>query len=419
MMSTLIENLFNFRSKNEMTFTPPEFPAEPTAESEATTPMLPVAPVIQLPPPIERQIPPRLAKMSPTKTPVDIPIKLIDMLSYCRPHDSKGEAEFINEYVLTYCNQMLCSADEKDIFAYITSVPCKDGTASTTLWSAHTDTVHWSVADVTQKVCVDHDKGVLYKMDGKPLGADNGAGVWLLIEMIKAKVPGTYIFHRGEERGGIGSKAVAKHFPKWLEDFTHAIAFDRKDTCSVITHQMVGRCCSDEFANQMASLLTDDDCTYILAPDDTGSFTDTANYIDIIAECTNISVGYYNEHGGDEILEVAYLLYLKDRLIALFGSDTPPDLIVSRTPGEFEARPSYGVYGGYAGYKSQNAGWDNWVKDALNDDPVVVNDEYDIDNMRWRDLVNWVKNSEPEDVADMLSLLAAKVLYTPRKEVKK
>ena len=31
-----------------------------------------------------------------------------------------------------------------------------------------------------------------------------------------------------------------------------------------------------------------------------GSFTDTANYTDIIPECTNLSCGYYNAHTQSE-----------------------------------------------------------------------------------------------------------------------
>jgi hypothetical protein len=43
------------------------------------------------------------------------------------------------------------------------------------------------------------------------LGADDAAGVWLLCEMIRAGIPGLYVFHRNEERGGRGAEFFAKH----------------------------------------------------------------------------------------------------------------------------------------------------------------------------------------------------------------
>ena len=37
------------------------------------------------------------------------------------------------------------------------------------------------------------------------------AGIWLLLEMIDAGVPGVYALHYGEERGGVGSSGLAEH----------------------------------------------------------------------------------------------------------------------------------------------------------------------------------------------------------------
>ena len=48
--------------------------------------------------------------------------------------------------------------------------------------------------------------------DATCLGADDGAGIYIMLRMIETKKPGLYVFHRGEERGGIGAKAtVTKH----------------------------------------------------------------------------------------------------------------------------------------------------------------------------------------------------------------
>ena len=131
-----------------------------------------------------------------------------------------------------------------------------------------------------------------------------------MIEMIKAGKEGLYIFHRGEEIGGVGSRFIRDETPEVLTGIDYAIGLDRKGNNSVITHQW-GRCCSDEFGKMLASQLNG----YVL--DTTGVFTDTANYIDIVSECTNLSVGYYNEHTSKESLDFSHLESLKDQLITL------------------------------------------------------------------------------------------------------
>ncbi len=182
---------------------------------------------------------------------------------------------------------------------------------SVTLFTAHLDTVHQT--DGINSVIFDEELEWMWKEDGQPLGADDGAGIWILYNMIKAGVSGSYLFTVGEECGGVGAKAVAAHHSKWLANFGRAIAFDRMGTTSVITHQRHGRCCSDQFAIALSAALTEGmaqsdylpECIY--QPDDGGVYTDTAEFTNLIPECTNISVGYANAHTGREELDVGYL----------------------------------------------------------------------------------------------------------------
>jgi hypothetical protein len=69
---------------------------------------------------------------------------------------------------------------------------------------------------------------------------------------------------------------------------------------------LYGRCASDEFATEL-SLRLNNVGDFKFAPDDTGVLTDSINFMDFVPECTNISVGYYNEHGGDEIQDLVFL----------------------------------------------------------------------------------------------------------------
>jgi hypothetical protein len=120
-------------------------------------------------------------------------------------------------------------------------------------------------------------------------------------------IPGIYYFFMGEERGCIGSSAVASElesFP-FLNDVTKVVAFDRRNYYSVITEQMGGVCCSDEFAKGLCAELNKGGLKMNLDP--TGILTDSACFMDDMPEITNISVGYFNEHTGQEIQNMTFL----------------------------------------------------------------------------------------------------------------
>ena len=88
-------------------------------------------------------------------------------------------------------------------------------------------------------------------------------------------------------------------------DVTKVVAFDRRNYYSVITEQMGGVCCSDEFANGLCAELNKGGLKMNLDP--TGILTDSACFMDDMPEITNISVGYFNEHTGQEIQNITFL----------------------------------------------------------------------------------------------------------------
>lgn len=248
---------------------------------------------------------------------------LLEILSLKRPYGGEGE-RFVAEEILSrlpYDLMVYNNSLDRPMAYLITTVP-----ESTTLFVAHLDTVHRE--DGPNPVIYDEVMGWMYKEDGTPLGADDGAGVWLLYKMIEAGVPGTYLFTLGEERGGVGAKWMADNASEFLGKFDRAIEFDRRGTTSVITYQGFGRCCSDEFAEELAAKLGMN-----FKPDNTGVYTDTAEFTDIIPECTNISCGYYHEHSGAETLDAAFLEQLLERCLEADWSSMP----VVRDPAEVEA----------------------------------------------------------------------------------
>ncbi|MDD5395288.1 MAG: hypothetical protein PHE17_19875 [Thiothrix sp.] len=237
---------------------------------------------------------------------------LLEMLTYARPAGSASEQEFINRYIRPL------GVIEDAFGNLMKEVSHPDVTNPVrVLWSCHTDTVHNT--EGRQSVYADRQgyAGLSKKSKSSCLGADDTAGVWLMIQMIKREVPGLYIFHRSEEIGGLGSSYIAEKTPELLQGILAAIALDRKGTTSVITHQGA-RCCSDAFADSLCDELN---LTKSLGDDwvkDAGGlFTDTANYTGLIGECTNLSVGYYQAHTKDEYLDFRHLQDMLESLCEL------------------------------------------------------------------------------------------------------
>jgi hypothetical protein len=138
----------------------------------------------------------------------------------------------------------------------IVDVPLADGGVSKTLFSSHTDTVHRT--DGFQQITYTENPStgyIIQSSNNECLGGDDGTGVWLMTKLIEAGVPGRYIFHRAEEVGGRGSSWIESKGAYLLFGYKRAIAFDRKDKNSVITYQSCSRCCSDTFAEELASNL--------------------------------------------------------------------------------------------------------------------------------------------------------------------
>lgn len=240
---------------------------------------------------------------------------LIEILSWCRGAGTHSEETFVRTHIATI------PGIERDPYG---NYHLQIGDDPKVLWSCHTDTVTRKEGRQNVKWI---SKGMLGLHNPKPgscLGADDGGGVWLCMEMIAAEKPGYYIFHRDEEIGGLGSSFL-KNNPEYIpETIQIAIAMDRNGTDSVITHQGWSRCCSQEFGEALARQLGSN-----WRCDDTGIFTDTANYVGIIPECTNLSIGYEGNHGPRETLDVNHLIALRDALLKLDTDKLPVVRIAS------------------------------------------------------------------------------------------
>lgn len=261
---------------------------------------------------------------------------LLSMLGHKRPAGSKTERRFIRSFVAPlgakpdrFGNHVLRIGD------------------APVLWSCHTDSVHREGGK--QLVTVSHGVASLaHGSTSNCLGADDAAGCWLMREMILARRPGLYVFHRAEESGGQGSDFISRHSPSLLDGIRYAVAFDRRGFGDVITHQMIGRTASDTFAQSLAAQLGQP-----YAPCDGGTFTDTANYTDLVGECTNISVGYDCEHTKGETLNISHLIELREALLTLDVGK----LEYSRQPGEIDDS-----YDDGRAYGSSGSHWESGLR---------------------------------------------------------
>lgn len=224
---------------------------------------------------------------------------LLEMLTYKRPAWSPTEREFIGRY--------LDSVPGMEVDGFGNRIHYQ--TKSRVMISCHTDTVH---REGGRQLVRTRDRIVKLPHNSKSncLGADCTAGVYAALRMIEAGVKACFVFHRAEEVGGLGSQWLADEHPDWVEQFDICLALDRRGTKDIIVDQC-GGCASHEFAWSLGEALG------MGHRPAQGIFTDSANYVELIPECSNISVGYENEHRPNESLDVVYLEKLIEGLVGV------------------------------------------------------------------------------------------------------
>ena len=277
---------------------------------------------------------------------------ILRLLSYCRPHGTRMDRTFRRKFLTGIPGAYV------DAFK---NVHVSRGDNPGVLWSCHTDTVHRTSG--RQRLEYHASTGIVCLPTGSPsncLGADDTIGVWLCLEMIRANVPGHYVFHYGEESGGIGSGKLARAIPETLRDFKLAIALDRAGYGDVITHQYGQRTCSEACAQSIGDLLQAAD-PYLGYQGTHGVYTDTAEYADLIPECTNLSVGYGSQHSRHEYADLGFARRLRDALIR-----------VDWTQVLIDRDPSVRDFGGWRSYR-------NLGKWEYDDDRYNLDTPYDRD----------------------------------------
>jgi len=329
----------------------------------------------------------RERKRALRETKQDNPVAtLATMLQTMRPAKTDAVDRFVDQWLVPLGAQL----------DHAGNAILRVGEGSRVLWSSHTDTVHRAAG--RQRISVNGDFfKVAYGDAASCLGADCTTGAWVMREMAMAGVAGLYVWHADEEIGGHGSAWLAKNHAGLLDGVDYAIAFDRKGTDSIITHQWGGRCCSDTFARSLASQLPN-----AYRTDDTGTFTDTANYTDAIAECTNISVGYYAQHTASETQSISHALALRDAMLRFDETK----LIKSRKAGEIDRDDYDGLAWGWSrnSYKKTSKRSYKATSSWYDRNDYGARDYYDRYDFDQRDQLADYVFDNPDGVADFLEM---------------
>lgn len=259
------------------------------------------------------------------------------------------------------------------------------GEEPTTMWTSHCDT-----ADRTPTKVNFVRSGDVLKTDGKSiLGADDRTGIAIMVMMIKARVPGWYVFFAGEEIGckGSGDMAEEAHVETYIKrHIKHCVSFDRYGFKSIITHQCGRRTASDEWAQELADRLNRlDPRLASLEPDSGGLFTDSNEFRSMIPECTNISVGYAGHHTSNENQDMDFAWRVCCAFIEI-GIEGMPEARRDPTVVDADDRWSYGCVGSFRSIwdddidmkasrdKDERSAWSESERSWYMEDNVVVTD---------------------------------------------
>lgn len=155
---------------------------------------------------------------------------------------------------------------------------------------AHCDTVF---PQPPEDIYYDSEKGVMWSPDG--LGADDRAGVWAIIQIIRNGLRPHIILTTDEEKGGVGAETLIKDCPNPIADIKYLIQLDRRGANDCVFYD----CANDEFVEYVESF------GFVEAY---GSFSDISTICPAwkIAG-VNLSIGYVDEHSFSETLFVGVM----------------------------------------------------------------------------------------------------------------
>ena len=286
------------------------------------------------------------------KTILDVPEPILwAILGTKRPHLSRG-IQTIMKRIETFAPKG--SIVSVDVYNNLW-IDCRGETGSKTMFAAHLDTVERSGQEGPINLFY-YPSGWIDTAGTAIMGADDGAGVAMLVSLMINNVPGLYLFTQGEECGGLAAKGAAKD-PRILTGLDRCIAFDRKGSTDIVADQARGVLASKAFVTDLAAKLG------MGHKWSTGSYTDSSEFSDSIKEIVNISIGYINNHCVNERLDYLYFKSLRAACLKMDWESLPT---VGPDPEANKYRKyGRGGYGHYGGYGEDWSGWEDWKHDNV------------------------------------------------------
>lgn len=165
---------------------------------------------------------------------------------------------------------------------------------------AHLDTVFKESAN---EIYYDERKNVMWSPNG--LGADDRAGVFAIIKIIRAGYKPHIILTTDEERGGLGADSLVRSIPQPFAEMKYIIELDRRGTNDCVFYD----CGNSLFVEYIESF---------------GFIENFGSYSDICEICptwkvagVNLSIGYQDEHSIAETLHISPFLATIDKVIKM------------------------------------------------------------------------------------------------------
>jgi hypothetical protein len=137
------------------------------------------------------------------------------------------------------------------------------------------------------------------------LGADDRAGVYSIVQIIKSGYRPTIIFTTDEEKGCLGALELVKDIPEAPTELKYIIQLDRRGSNDCVFYD----CINEEFEVYVESF---------------GFVTNFGSFSDISVLCpswkvagVNLSIGYYNEHSEVELLYVGQMIETTRKVVKM------------------------------------------------------------------------------------------------------
>lgn len=171
---------------------------------------------------------------------------------------------------------------------------------------AHMDTVF---ARPAKDIFYDRYKNVIWSPEG--LGADDRAGIFAIIQIIRRGLRPHVIFTTDEEKGCLGADKLGR-LPCPFNDLRYIIQLDRRGADDCVFYD----CDNDDFVRYIEQF------GFVEA---IGSFTDICSLCPPWKVAgVNLSIGYRDEHSISEVLFVGQMLNTIDKVCTMLQEEAIP-----------------------------------------------------------------------------------------------